>query len=122
MPSGQSFLVCGIGYCVTLPVAGSSEPRNIWPKSEYQTVPLLSSSTSCGSIFGLGMSYSVITTWVERPFSRGIVLSGQLHVSCALRLTDASHSALFRNSPLWPMPSRVALPARGCGFSGVEPG
>src|SRR6266699_3609697 len=75
VPTGKPCLFSGIGYCVTLPVLGSILPRNIWPKSEYQTVPCRSSITSCGSISGLGRSYSVMTTWVDLPVRRGRVLS-----------------------------------------------
>src|SRR5207302_8283410 len=45
VPCGQPSLTIGIGYCVTLPVLGSILPRNIWPKSEYQTLPARSSIT-----------------------------------------------------------------------------
>src|ERR1700724_3735208 len=76
VPTGKPFLVSGIGYCVTLPVLASILPRNIWPKSEYQTVPSRSSATSCGSIKEFGRSYSVMITWVDLPVSRGRVLSG----------------------------------------------
>src|SRR6266581_4956655 len=40
VPSDHPGLTTGIGYCVTLPVFGSILPRNIWPKSEYQTLRL----------------------------------------------------------------------------------
>src|SRR5712671_7174147 len=121
VPSDHPGLTTGIGYCVTLPVFGSILPRNIWPKSEYQTWPSRSSITSCGWIRGFGRSYSVKITRVDLPVRRGWVLSGNAQVSRSLRLTLASHSAVFL--PLPPRStSRVAFPARRCGFSGVLPG
>src|SRR5439155_22607370 len=117
VPSDHPGLTTGIGYCVTLPVFGSILPRNIWPKSEYQTLPSRSSTTSCGWISGLGRSYSVMITRVDLPLSRGSVLSGKAHVCCWLRLTLASYSAVFLPSP--PRSTlRVAVPASRCGFSG----
>src|SRR6266581_2839145 len=121
VPSGQPGLTTGIGYCVTLPVFGSILPRNICPKSEYQTLPSRSSITSCGWIKGFGRSYSVMITRVDLPVSRGWVLSGKAHVCCWLRFTLASHSAVFL--PLPPRStSRVAVPVSRCGFRGVLPG
>src|SRR5712671_3329819 len=121
VPSGHPGLTTGIGYCVTLPVFGSILPRYIWPKSEYQTLPSRSSTTSCGWIRGFGRSYSVKITRVALPVSRGWVLSGKAHVCCWLRLTLASHSAVFL--PLPPRStSRTAVPASRCGLSGVLPG
>src|SRR2546427_2109865 len=79
VPSGQPGLTTGIGYCVTLPVFGSILPRNICPKSEYQTLPSRSSITSCGWIREFGRSYSVMITCVDLPVSRGSVLSGKGH-------------------------------------------
>src|SRR5712671_665348 len=96
VPTGQPALTMGIGYWVTLPVFGSILPRNIWPKSEYQTVPALSSITSCGWISEFGRSYSVMITFVDLPVSRGKVLSGNDQVSCSLRLTLARNSAVLR--------------------------
>src|SRR6266699_5868760 len=121
VPSDHPGLTTGIGYCVTLPVLGSILPRNIWPKSEYQTWPSRSSITSCGWIKGFGRSYSVMITRVDLPVSRGWVLSGKAHVCSWLRLTLASHSAVFL--PLPPRStSRVAEPVSRCGFRGVLPG
>src|SRR2546429_1210740 len=121
VPSDHPGLTTGIGYCVTFPVFGSILPRNIWPKSEYQTLPSRSSTTSCGWISGFGRSYSVMITRLDLPLSRGSVLSGKAQVSRWLKFTVASHSAVFL--PLPPRStSRVALPARRCGFSGVLPG
>src|SRR6266404_4406731 len=121
VPCDHPGLTSGIGYCVTLPVLGSILPRNIWPKSEYQTLPSRSSITSCGWIKGFGRSYSVKITRVDLPVSRGSVLSGKAHVCCWLRLTLASHSAIFL--PLPPRSTlRVAVPASRCGFRGVLPG
>src|ERR1700704_113986 len=85
VPTGQSVLTTGIGYWVTFPVFASILPRNIWPKSEYQTLPALSSITSCGWISEFGRSYSVMTTRVDLPVSRGWVLSGNDQVCCSLR-------------------------------------
>src|SRR5213078_4382206 len=121
VPSDHPGLTTGIGYCVTLPVFASILPRNIWPKSEYQALPSRSSTTSWGWISGFGRSYSVMIARVDLPLSRGSVLSGNAQVCCWLRLTLASHSAVFL--PLPPRStSRVALPASRCGFSGVLPG
>src|SRR6266446_3648587 len=121
VPSDHPGFTTGIGYCVTLPVLGSILPRNIWPKSEYQTLPSRSSTTSCGWIRGFGMSYSVMITRVDLPVSRGSVFNGNDQVCCWLRLTPASHSAVFL--PLPPRSTlRVAVPASRCGFSGVLPG
>src|SRR6266481_8837816 len=121
VPSGDPGLTRGIGYCVTLPVFGSILPRNIWPKSEYQTWPSRSSTTSCGWINGFGRSYSVMITRVDLPVSLGWVFNGNDHVCCWLRLTLASHSAVFLPSPpRWT--SRIAVPASRCGFRGVLPG
>src|SRR5215471_12273901 len=109
VPTGDPGLTMGMGYWVTLPVLGSILPRNIWPKSEYQTLPSRSSTTSCGWINGFGRSYSVMITWVDLPVSRGCVLSGKDHVGSWLRFTLASHSAVFL--PLPPRStSRVAVP------------
>src|SRR6267143_1359181 len=120
VPSDHPGLTTGIGYCVTLPVFGSILPRNIWPKSEYQALPWRSSITSCGWISGFGRSYSVMITRVDLPVSRGSVFSGNDHVCCWLRLTLASHSAVFL--PLPPRSTlRVAVPASRCGFRGVLP-
>src|SRR6266487_952729 len=121
VPSDHPGLTTGIGYCVTLPVFGSILPRNIWPKSEYQTLPLRSSTTSCGWISGFGRSYSVMITRVDLSVSRGWVLSGKAQVCCWLKFTLASHSAVFL--PLPPRStSRVAVPVSRCGFRGVLPG
>src|SRR5882724_235325 len=121
VPSHHPGLTTGIGYWVTLPVLGSILPRYIWPKSEYQTWPSRSSTTSCGWIRGFGRSYSVMITRVDRPVRRGSVFSGNDHVCCWLRFTVASHSAVFL--PLPPRStSRIALPASRCGLSGVLPG
>src|SRR6185369_11876855 len=121
VPCDQPGLTSGIGYCVTLPVFGSILPRNIWPKSEYQTLPSRSSTTSCGWMSGFGRSYSVKITRVDLPLSRGSVCRGKDQVCCWLRLTLASHSAVFL--PLPPRStSRVAVPASRCGLSGVLPG
>src|SRR4051812_18956901 len=121
VPSDQPGLTTGIGYCVTLPDLGSILPRNICPKSEYQTLPSRSSTTSCGWINGFGKSYSVKITRVDFPVSRGSVCNGKAQVCCWLRLTLASHSAVFLPSP--PRSTlRVAVPASRCGFSGVLPG
>ncbi len=119
-PSGQPGLVTGIGYCVTLPVFGSILPRNIWPKSEYQTLPLLSITTSCGWMWASGRSYSVKMTFVDLPVGRGSVLSGNCQVSCWLKLMVASHSAIGLTLPRSRM--RWKLPASRCGRSGVVPG
>ena len=75
VPTGNPSLMTGIGYSVTLPVFGSILPRNIAPKSEYQTMPSRSRMTSCGSMFFRGKSYSVTITRVARPVGRGSVLS-----------------------------------------------
>src|SRR5580704_2433765 len=121
VPSGHPGLTTGIGYCVTLPVFGSILPRNICPKSEYHTLPARSSTTSCGWIRGFGKSYSVMITCVDLPVRRGWVLRGKVQVGSSLRLTLASHSAVFL--PLPPRStSRLAVPASRCGFSGVLPG
>ena len=62
-----------------------------------------------------------IPAHVVVPVRRGWVLSGKDHVGSWLRLTLASHSAVAL--PLPPRStSRVAEPARRCGFSGVLPG
>src|SRR5438045_3847395 len=108
VPTGDPGLTTGIGYCVTLPVFGSILPRNICPKSEYQTFPSRSSTTSCGWINGFGRSYSVMITSVDLPVSRGSVLSAYGQVSSWLRFILASHSAVFL--PLPPRStSRVAV-------------
>src|ERR1043165_3082135 len=121
VPSDQPGLTTGIGYCVTAPLFGSILPRNIWPKSEYQTLPSRSRTTSWGWMSGFGRSYSVKITRVDLPLSRGSVFSGNDQVCCWLRLTLASHSAVFL--PLPPRStSRVAVPASRCGLSGVLPG
>src|ERR1700688_2979288 len=120
VPCDHPGLTSGIGYCVTLPVLGSILPRNIWPKSEYQTLPSRSSTTSCGWIKGFGKSYSVMITCVDLPVSRGSVLRGKAQGDCSLRLTLASHSAGFL--PLPPRStSRVAVPTKRCGLRGVLP-
>jgi hypothetical protein len=72
-PSGALSLNFLIGYSVSLSVFGSNLEMNISPKSEYQTVPSLSTSTSCGSVVGRPTSYSVMMEWVARPFGRGSV-------------------------------------------------
>src|SRR2546427_2701442 len=95
VPCGQPSFTIGIGYCVTLPVLASILPRNIWPKSEYQTLPARSSITSCGWISEFGRSYSVMITFVDLPVSRGRVLSGNDQVCCSLRLMLARNSAVF---------------------------
>ena len=58
-PFGKSGLCSGIGYSFTAPVLGSSRPKNCSPKLEYQAMPSLSSTTSCGEIVSRGRSYSV---------------------------------------------------------------
>src|SRR5262245_40810965 len=121
VPSDHPGLTTGIGYWVTAPVFGSILPRNIWPKSEYQTLPARSSTTSCGWIREFGRSYSVMITRVDLPVSRGSVLSGNDQVCCWLKLTLASHSAVFLPAPPRST-SRVAVPASRCGLSGVLPG
>src|SRR4029077_15212129 len=98
-PSDHHGLTTGIGYCVTAPVFGSILPRNIWPKSEYQTLPSRSSTTSCGWMSGLGRSYSVKITRVDLPLSRGSVFSGKDQVCCWLRLTLPSPSAALLSLP-----------------------
>src|SRR5262249_35048817 len=121
VPSGHPGFTTGIGYWVTLPVFGSILPINICPKSEYQTLPSRSSTTSCGWISGFGRSYSVMITCVDLPVSRGCVLSAKGQDGSWLRLMAASHSAVFL--PLPPRStSRVAVPDRRCGFNGVLPG
>src|SRR5262249_44014826 len=56
---GKSGLWNGIAYSFTSPVLGSSRPRNCSPKLEYQAMPSLSSTTSCGEMVSRGRSYSV---------------------------------------------------------------
>src|SRR4029077_7260316 len=72
-------------------------PRYCSPKFEYQTVPLLSRITSCGSMVGRGRSYSVTSTLPARPVGRGSVLSAYCHLSDSDRLMLARNSANLRN-------------------------
>src|SRR5262245_37200085 len=58
-PFGKSGLCTGIAYSLDSPVLGSSLPTNCSPKLEYQAMPSLSSTTSCGEIVSRGRSYSV---------------------------------------------------------------
>src|ERR1051325_4230717 len=46
VPSGQPGLRAWIGYGVTAPLFGSILLRYLWPKSEYQTSPSRSRTTS----------------------------------------------------------------------------
>ncbi len=76
LPTGEPGLNCLIGYSVSLSVFGSNLEMKSSPKSEYQTLPSLSSTTSCGWIVGRGSEYSVTMARVERPLGRGSVFNG----------------------------------------------
>src|SRR6185436_17960553 len=78
-PSGEPFFSSGVGISVNFPVFWSNLPMNCEPKSEYQTVPFESTTTSCGCIVGRGRSHSVMITRVAWPFGRGNVLSSYGH-------------------------------------------
>src|ERR1043166_2966106 len=97
-PSGAFSLNFLIGYSTTLSVFGSNLPMNISPKSEYQTLPSLSTSTSCGSVVGRTMSYWVTTARVSRPLGRGSVFNSYAQGSLGPRLLVARYSANLRNS------------------------
>ncbi|HEU5276354.1 MAG TPA: hypothetical protein VFU97_22055 [Xanthobacteraceae bacterium] len=58
-------------------------------KFEYQTKPCASGRTSCGAMVARGRAYSVMMTRVARPFGRGRVLSGKVHVGDFDRFTVA---------------------------------
>src|SRR5258708_7243681 len=90
VPSDHPGLTTGIGYCVTLPVFGSILPRNIWPKSEYQTLPSRSSITSCGWISGFGKSYSVMITLVHHA-DPGVVVAVEFEIERAFRPPRLDH-------------------------------
>src|SRR6266852_871359 len=69
-PVGAFSLNFLIGYSTSLSVFGSNLPMNISPKSVYQTLPSLSTSTSCGSLVGRTTSYWVTMARVSRPKGR----------------------------------------------------
>src|SRR5271169_4157367 len=96
VPTGKPGLNSFRRISEVAPVFGSSLPRNNSPKFVYQTWPLLSRITSCGSMVGRGRSYSVISILVERPVGRSKVLSGYSHWEDSLRLIDARNSADLR--------------------------
>src|SRR5205807_8924086 len=62
-------------------------------KSVYQTLPSLSTSTSCGSVVGRTMSYSVTMARVSRPLGRGSVFNSYVQWSTALRLRSEEHTS-----------------------------
>src|SRR5713101_7115641 len=93
MPVGKPARIAGTGYSVTLDVFGSSRPRNCSPKLENQTMPSLSTTTSCGSMVLRGRSYSVMMTCVDGPEGRGRVFSGYDQVGPELKLIDARYRA-----------------------------
>ena len=87
------------------------------PKSEYQACPSASIITSCGSASLRGRSYSVMTTFVARPFGRGSVLSSY---SCRVRIVRADggevvggllRTAVTRGRSLRAPPARSAADA-----------
>src|SRR6059036_990545 len=82
-PVGAFSLNFLIGYSTSLSVFGSNLPMNISPKSVYQTLPSLSTSTSCGSLVGRTTSYWVTIARVSRPLGRGCVFSSYGHWSTA---------------------------------------
>src|SRR5258706_15357783 len=79
-PSGEPFFSSGVAISASLPAFGSNLPMNCEPKSVYQTVPLESTTTSCGCIVGRGRSHSVMMTRVAWPLGRGKVFSSYAHV------------------------------------------
>src|SRR5262249_1764751 len=95
-PSGASGLNFLVGYSVSLSVFGSNLEMKSSPKSEYQTLPSLSSTTSCGSVVGRTTSYSVTIAWVERPVGRGRGLSAYEQRYAGLNLMVARYSAILR--------------------------
>src|SRR5256712_12823907 len=66
-PVGALSLNFLIGYSTSLSVFGSNLPMNISPKSVYQTLPSLSTSTSCGSLFRRTLTHGFRTRPPERP-------------------------------------------------------
>src|SRR4029453_10454971 len=77
--------------------------------------------TSCGIAVERGRSYSVITTLVERPLSRGSGLSAYSHCGVLLKLIEARYSARGRSrSASTTVRSRISL--RFCGSMPIDPG
>src|SRR6266852_2975232 len=101
----------GIVYSTTLPVLGSSLPMSGLSKSEYQTTPCESSTTSWGCCHRRCRSYSVMTTCVALPFGRGSVLRGYCHFTEELRFTVLKYSATPRGNPDGPYRSSLLAPA-----------
>src|SRR5580704_9073122 len=93
-PVGALSLNFLIGYSVSLSVFGSNLPMNISPKSEYQTLPSLSTRMSCGSVVRRPMSYSVTMAWVERPVGRAQVYGGEILGHLAVLLGRAGARAV----------------------------
>src|SRR4029079_3266649 len=122
-PLGCSGRTTGIAMSLVFPVLGSITPTNWAPKSEYQTCPSLSTTTSCGSASLRGRSYSVTTTLVERPLGRGNVLSGYSIASELPSVTFARNSAAaLAASPVTTGRSPRGPGSSGCGWVGVLPG
>jgi len=114
-PSGHPGLTTGIEYCVTLPFSGPSCEEHLTevgvPDVPRDRAPRMRLNQGiCQIVFG-----DDHTRWIL-PVSRGWAPSGgKFHVGSSLRLTLASHSAVFL--PLPPRStSRLAVPASRCGF------
>src|SRR5207344_2880466 len=119
-PLGCSGRTTGIAMSLVFPDLGSITPTNWAPKSEYQTCPSLSTTTSCGSASLRGRSYSVTTTLVERPLGRGSVLSGSSAARHLPRVTLASHCCAARAASARSSPAMPRGPgSSGCGWVGV---